>query len=292
MNAVVVEVKKNKAVVLTDDGSFQKIRGSFEVGQTIECDDKIVQFEHKNKHRILMRTAAAFAVVVIGCGLYYNVAYAASTVVVSNADSSITISLNRLGRVLKVESDGDGENDVVDLLYDSGIQFSNLSDALQIVSETIETEDDEIEISEVTIDAANSSTYEKIYDDVQKAGFKVADSDGEISDTNDSKTVDENVPDDTADENISEGSENDFADGKTDDEKSNDTIEQKDESDERELKEGDETKPEAQDDNSLEELYEKYYKAGDDEGFNEGDEYMEPHEGQEDGMGHPPVMHE
>ena len=275
MKAVVVEVKKNKAVVLNDDGSFQKIRGSYEVGQTIECDDKIVPFTHLSKRRIIMRTAAAFAVVVIGCGLYYNVAYAASTVVVSNADSSITISLNRLGRVLKVESDDTGESDVVDLLYDSGIKFSNISDALQIVSTTIGDEDDEIENVEVTIDAASASTYEKLCEDVKNAGFKVANSEEEMPDTDDAKANDENIPDEMPEE-----MPEDFADGKSEDEISDDAFGQQD----------DEARPEVPDDDSSEEWDENDSKYGENKGFNEGDEYMEPPEGEEDGMKQPPVM--
>ena len=105
MKAVVVEIKNNKAAVLSDNGCVVTVKNSgYEIGQVIQMTNSKVQFTKK----IAVFAASAAAFVVLGTGAW---AYATPYSYVSvDVNPSIEYTVNRFDRVLSVKAvNDDGE---------------------------------------------------------------------------------------------------------------------------------------------------------------------------------------
>jgi hypothetical protein len=105
MKAVVVEIRNNKAAVLSDNGCVVTVKNNgYEIGQVIHIIDSKKQFTKK----IAVFAASAAAFVILGSGAW---AYATPYSYVSmDVNPSIEYTVNRLDRVLSVKAiNEDGE---------------------------------------------------------------------------------------------------------------------------------------------------------------------------------------
>lgn len=102
MKAVVLEIKKNKAVVLSDDGMVKEVMNkNYETGQTIEMERKIMSKMNK-KYRKIAAGIAASLVIMLGGGTAY--AYNTPVAHVSlDVNPGMTFSVNAFDRVIDVE---------------------------------------------------------------------------------------------------------------------------------------------------------------------------------------------
>ncbi len=172
MKAVVMEIKNEYAVVLKEDGTFYKIKKDCKVGETIELSDKafntnISLFKPKNIAKV-----AAVALVVIGLsGSYYNVAVASDYMVVSEGEEEVTIGLNNFGKVVSVKSETPEGKIIVKDLYDKGIKYDDVENAIAKVSISLKdiNQRDDMELK-VKIDARNDKRYKHIEKQVINAG--------------------------------------------------------------------------------------------------------------------------
>jgi hypothetical protein len=105
MKAVVVEIKNNKAAVLSDDGRVVAMKNNnYEIGQVILMKNSMLQITK----RIAVFAASAAAFVILGTGAW---AYATPYTYVSvDVNPSIEYTVNRFDRVLSVKAvNDDGE---------------------------------------------------------------------------------------------------------------------------------------------------------------------------------------
>src|SRR5665648_308185 len=109
MKAVVLDIKKNKAVALSDDGMVKEVNNkNFRIGQTIEMEKKSMKKMSK-KYRNIAAGVAASLVILLGGGTAY--AYNTPVAHVSlDVNPSVTYSVNAFNRVIDVDRtnpDGD-----------------------------------------------------------------------------------------------------------------------------------------------------------------------------------------
>ncbi len=112
MKAVVLESKNGMSVILTEDGSFQKVRKVYTVGETIEWKKR------KQMSRGMKRfvAAAAAACLIIGTGTYsYNNTIVYAAVQLSNGPA-IEYELNRRNQVLRVRALDDTSKELAEEL--------------------------------------------------------------------------------------------------------------------------------------------------------------------------------
>lgn len=102
MKAVVLDIKKNKAVALSDDGMVKKVTNkNFRIGQTIEMERKSMKKMSK-KYRNIAAGVAASLVILLGGGTAY--AYNTPVAHVSlDVNPSVTYSVNVFDRVINVD---------------------------------------------------------------------------------------------------------------------------------------------------------------------------------------------
>lgn len=132
MKAIVMETKNGSSVVLREDGIFEKVNQTYEVGQTIEWNASLTA-RQKPKYNTLYRYAGAAAcfaaVITAGLGATYQTAFACSYVSV-DVNPSIEFTLNRMNRVLSVTGLNDDAQTIVEELNELGIHFDTLETAL------------------------------------------------------------------------------------------------------------------------------------------------------------------
>lgn len=132
MKAVVMETKNGSSVVLREDGIFEKVNKTYEVGQTIEWNASLSAHRKRNYRRIYRYVGAAAcfaAVVTAGLGTTYQTAFACSYVSV-DVNPSIEFTLNRMNRVLSVSGLNEDAQAIVEELNARGIRFDTLETAL------------------------------------------------------------------------------------------------------------------------------------------------------------------
>ena len=167
MKGVVLEIKNGYAAVLKQDGTVVKIRRKCNVGDTIEIPQTI-------RFARAIAIAAAVVLIILGAsGGYYYTAMAASTVTIHSSDGDLTLSLNRLDRVIKVESAGSLREDTVQDLYAKGIRNCTLPEALEKAADILkETESqDEQRSFAIDIEAKTSGKYDSLKGQAEEKGF-------------------------------------------------------------------------------------------------------------------------
>lgn len=178
--AVVLEVKKGYAAVLSEDGTFLKIRRKCSVGETIQISEREIK---KGANAVLLRSvrtaaaaAAALFVFTAGAGGYYTTATAASYAYVEiDEDSTIEISLNHFGKVIKVRSPDGKASDVVDALYKQGIRFDSIDEALGKTTRALQNGGylEGKESPRVDIRTNSDKTFERLRSKAGEGGFEV-----------------------------------------------------------------------------------------------------------------------
>ena len=115
MKAVVVEIKGNKAAVLSDNGCVVTVKNDgYNIGQVIQMNDSKVHFTKK----IAVFAASGAALVILGTGAW---AYATPYSYVSiDVNPSIEYTINRFDRVLTVKAvNDDGEEILQEITLDN-----------------------------------------------------------------------------------------------------------------------------------------------------------------------------
>jgi len=170
MKGVVLEVKNGYAAVLKEDGSIIKVKRKCTVGDTIEIP-------HTMRFVRMAAIAAAALLIILGSsGGYYYTASAASTVTIHSSEGDLTLSLNRLDRVIKVEASGSIREDTVQTLYSGGIRNCNLQDALDKAANVLENSDEENDQNSFSIDieSKNQEKYNLLKGQAEEKGFHIA----------------------------------------------------------------------------------------------------------------------
>ena len=114
MKAVVVELKNNEAIVLSDDGCVVKLKNNnYELGQIIQVEELKIKLTKK----IAIFATSAAAAFLLGVSTW---AYASPYSYVSvDVNPSIEFSINRFDRVIKVKAiNDDGEEILQELTLD------------------------------------------------------------------------------------------------------------------------------------------------------------------------------
>lgn len=102
MKAIILERRGEYAAALREDGVVVRTRRSGEVGDAIELRAEIVRFPGHRQKRMRSAVAAALAVVILGGSYTYTTASACSYVSLDVEETSVELSVNRLGRVIGV----------------------------------------------------------------------------------------------------------------------------------------------------------------------------------------------
>lgn len=143
MKAVVLEIRKNEAAVLCEDGQIVKIRkNGLTVGETVEifsgeiCPDKRTVFYKKLRQDGAVAAAAA---ILLGFGgnHVYNTALACSYVSL-DINPSIEYTLNRQDRVLDVTAVNEDAEEIVAQLKENGVKKESLSEAISMTADLLQ----------------------------------------------------------------------------------------------------------------------------------------------------------
>ncbi|MBP1753636.1 MAG: hypothetical protein H6Q59_34, partial [Firmicutes bacterium] len=132
MKAVVVEIKENKAAVLTDDGRVIAINNKvYEIGQIIQVREPRMHIARK----LSVYAASAAAVMILGVGSW---AYASPYTYVSvDVNPSIEYSVNRFDRVLSVKSVNDDGEEIIRQMDLKDLENQTIESALRMTVEQI-----------------------------------------------------------------------------------------------------------------------------------------------------------
>ncbi len=143
MKAVVLEIRKNEAAVLCEDGQIVKVRKKGQtVGETVEisageiCPDKRTVFYKKLRQG---GTVAAAAAILLGFGgnHVYNTALACSYVSL-DINPSIEYTLNRQNCVLDVTAVNEDAEEIVTQLKENGVKKESLSEAISMTADLLQ----------------------------------------------------------------------------------------------------------------------------------------------------------
>ena len=132
MKALVMEIREDKAIVLKDDGTFEKIKNAgYSVGESIDIkkSPKIIRFSRK-----FSAIAAIVAVFVLVGSVYayaYVTPYTSYTETTDDGGTEITYTVNRFNQVLSVKTVGDDSEDI-----DKEISFKKFAPVEKVKKET------------------------------------------------------------------------------------------------------------------------------------------------------------
>lgn len=167
MKAVVLESRGNEAAVLVKDGTVRIVRGSYNVGDTIEYNEA---------PRPLLRywaAAAAGVVAAVGltAGLWVDRNYITYAEVSLDVNPSIVYSINKRDRVLSVQAANEDAEAIVEQLNQDSIRFSPLSEAVEKTMEALEDEgylsEDTEDYVLINVSADDETLQDRLVDEVE-----------------------------------------------------------------------------------------------------------------------------
>jgi len=148
MKAVVLELRDGFAAVLREDGTVEKVRGNYQVGQTIELPE---QRKRPVFSRGLRAAAAAVAILgILGGGYSYENVLAYSYVSLDIADTALEYTLNRRDQVVSVEARNEASEELAKQLMEEGVRRKDLAEALRQAAELVEEPEDALALVTVT----------------------------------------------------------------------------------------------------------------------------------------------
>ena len=134
MKAVVLETRNREAALLLEDGTVRRVRGQYQVGQTLEYAEAAGP-----SLRQWAAAAAAMALLLTGsAGLWFDRNYRAYAEVSLDVNPSIVYTLNSRNRVLRVRAANDDAAAIVEALNAEGVRFDALDDALDRTLDLLE----------------------------------------------------------------------------------------------------------------------------------------------------------
>lgn len=116
MKAIILEVRDGYAAALREDGLVVKTRQLAKVGETVELSEKVVQFSSRGKRIARTAVAAALALAVTGGTYTYTNVAAASYVTLDTEETSVELSVNRMGRVVGVRALDEDSSELAEAL--------------------------------------------------------------------------------------------------------------------------------------------------------------------------------
>ncbi len=116
MKALVLEKRGDLAAVLREDGVYTTTKQPCEVGETIELTAEIVAFPHRRKQWTRIAVAAVLAVVLFTGSYSYLTTTSYAYVSLDSGDTSVEVSVNRMGRVISVDPLNEGSAETAQTL--------------------------------------------------------------------------------------------------------------------------------------------------------------------------------
>ena len=113
MKGIVLEKRNGFAAVLREDGLVVKARVQAGVGETVELNDAAAPKRGRPALRIVRTAVAAVLALAITGGAYgYTNVAAASYVTLDTEETSVELSINRMGRVVGVRALDEGSEEL------------------------------------------------------------------------------------------------------------------------------------------------------------------------------------
>lgn len=132
MKSIVVEIKNDIAIVLSDDGSFNQIpNNNYIIGQEIHM--KKTKSKFAKKLATIAGTAAAIGIIFIGFWAYSSPYYYVSL----DVNPSIEFTLNRFDRVLSVKAVNDDGEEILKEIDLNELEYTSVENAINKTVEQI-----------------------------------------------------------------------------------------------------------------------------------------------------------
>ncbi|MBW7571365.1 anti-sigma factor domain-containing protein [Caproiciproducens faecalis] len=167
MKACVVEIRKNFAAVLTDDGCVMNVKNrNYTIGQVIDLKKSTLHFSVKTA-----AVAASIAVLLVLSGVTAWAYYTPSCYVSLDVNPSIEYSVNRFDRVLSVQA---VNNDGADIISNLDLNNQTIDDAIKSTVDQIQSEGYFKDSGGIIISTSsdNAQTSEELAEDLQNVAIE------------------------------------------------------------------------------------------------------------------------
>jgi|GEM_PF-2994091 len=172
MKAVVMETENKVAVVLTENGTFEKINRSCLVGDTLEVgpDDFVTDnTDHRTGRWIPYVIAAVLLIGLISAGVYSRVF---KTYTYVTYDAKLSYELNQNNEVIRVYAVSEESVSIVESLNNEGVRGSSISEALVRTDELL-TDDSTGDAAVVTVTTDDEERERKVVREIETADINV-----------------------------------------------------------------------------------------------------------------------
>ncbi len=141
MKATVLSSKNGRSVILTENGTFRDVAGTYSVGAVIKYDEKAEILRSRNKSLRKLARVAACLLLALLVGFYsynYLVVFAEVTL---ESTPGIKYSLNHQGEVIGIKALKDTQKDTVNKLIRHGAKGKKLNEVANIAGNITGKED-------------------------------------------------------------------------------------------------------------------------------------------------------
>ena len=136
MKALVLEKRGDLAAILREDGTYTTTKQSCTVGETIELNAEIILLPHRRKTWARAAVAAVLALVLFSGSYTYLATSAYAYVSLDAGETSVEVTVNRLGRVISVDAMNSASEETAKTLTPE-LRGKRLEDALPAAMERI-----------------------------------------------------------------------------------------------------------------------------------------------------------
>lgn len=134
MKAIVLETRDGTAAVLRDDGVVLKVRGTYQVGETIELPDPKPAWYARPQMRMAFTAAVIVLAILIG-GLYNYTTVEAASYVTVEGDVGMEFVLNRRNQIISINASDESGEELKEKLEQAHVIGSTLSRAVELTNE-------------------------------------------------------------------------------------------------------------------------------------------------------------
>ena len=138
MKAIILEKRGGLCALLREDGVVVTAAASGEIGETIELDAEITKLPLRKRKWFKSVAAAFMALVILGGSYGYLTVPASAYVSLDVGETSVEISINRLGRVIAVAALNEDSEELTKIISDE-IMNMKMEDSLDETIKTLET---------------------------------------------------------------------------------------------------------------------------------------------------------
>lgn len=136
MKAVILERKGSEAAALAENGTFIKVRHAGDIGEEIDIAEHSAPIRIWRSGAAKFLTAAAIVLALIGGSYHYMAVSVSAYVSIDAGDSSVELTVNRLGRVTSVRPVAENSAELAKTLNVS-ISGMSVEDAVNAALDTI-----------------------------------------------------------------------------------------------------------------------------------------------------------